>query len=212
MRATANFFRHSRAGGAFNSRRLVIQFLLCSSSSFRRKPESSVLLLARHSSASWNPAFALAFDFALTASLRFSARIRASGSLSLACAREINQREHPPGAALPAAVRKVRPGSLDGHPAHSRTRAHPCARPYGRLRPDLAAADGAQDQEQRQEQKRLCFRLSLFASARRTRALCSSRGPHGLAAAADDKARRVRARDRAHSAVAQDVQSAEPDR
>jgi len=37
-------------------------------------------------------------------------------------------------------------------------------------------------------------------------------GPHGLAAAAGDKARRVRARDRAHSAVAQDVQSAEPGR
>jgi|GEM_PF-2417945 len=32
-----------------------------------------------------------------------------------------------------------------------------------------------------------CFAL-LFASARRTRALCSSRGPHGLAAAADDQA------------------------
>jgi len=37
-------------------------------------------------------------------------------------------------------------------------------------------------------------------------------GPHGLAAAAGDQARRVRAMDRAHSAVAQDVQSAEPDR
>ena len=32
------------------------------------------------------------------------------------------------------------------------------------------------------------------------------RGPHGLAAAADEKARRVGAMDRADSAVAQDVQ------
>ena len=65
---------------------------------------------ARHSSGSWNPVFVVALDSALTASVRFSARIRASGSLSLACARESDQREHTPGAALPAAVRKVRPG------------------------------------------------------------------------------------------------------
>jgi len=42
-----------------------------------------------------------------------------------------------------------------------------------------------------------------FASARRTRALWLFPGPHGIAAAAVDKARRVRARDRAHSAAAQ---------
>ena len=56
-----------------------------------------------------------------------------------------------------------------------------------------------------------CFAL-LFASARRTRALWLFPGPHGLAAAAADQARRVGARDRADSAVAQDVQSAEPGR
>ena len=50
------------------------------------------------------------------------------------------------------------------------------------------------------------------ASARRTRALWLFRGPHGIAAAVDEKARRVRARDRAHSAIAQDVQLAEPGR
>jgi len=88
----------------------------------------------------------------------------------------------------------------------------PARDPVGRFRPALAAADGAQNQEQQQEQKRLCFRLSLFASARRTRALCSSRGPMALRAAADEKARRGGARDRADSAVAQDVQSAEPGR
>jgi len=77
------------------TRRLVkLESSFCFGSSFRRKPESSVFAL----------------DLFKGASLRFSARIRASGSLSLACARESNQREHTPGAAPPAAVRKVRPG------------------------------------------------------------------------------------------------------
>jgi len=73
-------------------------------------------------------------------------------------------------------------GSLDGHPAHSRTRAHPCARPCGRFRPALAAADGAQDQERRREK--------LFCSgfgAQDARALLFP-GPHGIAAAAVDQA------------------------
>ena len=82
----------------------------------------------------------------------------------------------------------------------------PARDPVGRFRPALAAADGAQDQEQ---QSKSCF-ASCFC-AQDARALLSP-GPHGLAAAADDQARRVGARDRADSAVAQDVQSAEPGR
>jgi len=81
----------------------------------------------------------------------------------------------------------------------------PARDPVGRFRPALAAADGAQDQEQRQ--KLLC---SGFC-AQDARALLFP-GPHGIAAAAADQARRVGARDRADSAVAQDVQSAEPGR
>jgi len=80
----------------------------------------------------------------------------------------------------------------------------PARDPVGLFRPDLAAADGAQNQEQRLR--------GFSASARRTRALWLFPGTHGLAAAADDQARRVGARDRADSAVAQDVQSAEPGR
>jgi hypothetical protein len=44
------------------------------------------------------------------------------------------------------------------------------------------------------------------------RAALASRGPHCIAAAAVDQARRGGARDRADSAIAQDVQLAEPDR
>ena len=71
-------------------------------------------------------------------------------------------------------------GSLDGHPAHSRTRAHPCARPYGRFRPALAAADGAQDQEQ---QSKSCFasafRFLLLRAGRARSALPGSPWPCG---------------------------------
>jgi len=105
-------------------------------------------------------------------------------------------------------------GSLDGHPAHSRTRARPARDPAGDSGLPSPRLTGPRIKSNRKSKSGFAsaFRLLLFASARRTRALCSSRGPHGLAAAAGDQARRVRARDRAHSAVAQDVQSAEPDR
>jgi len=134
------------------------------------------LLLARHSSGSWNPAFAVALDSALTASLRFSARIRASGSLSLACARESNQREHPPGAA-PSALRAAGAQGQAGVrsmgilPIRELARI-PARDPVGRFRPALAAADGAQDQEQR--------RVRLFCSgfcAQDARALLSPGSP-----------------------------------
>jgi len=52
-----------------------------------------------------------------------------------------------------------------------------------------------------------------FASARRTRALCSSRGPHGIAAAAGDQAPQGCARWIARIPLLhRDVQSAEPGR
>ena len=206
------FARHSPVGGVFNSRRLVIQFMLCSDSSFRRKPESSVFVIARHSSESWNPAFAVAFYSSLTASVRFSARIRASGSLSLACARESNQREHTPGAAPPAAVREVRPG-------FARWASCPFANSRASLRATLSGDSGLPSprltgprikSDSKSKAALLCF--SLLASARRTRALCSSRGPMAL--------RRQRAIRPAGCArgiariplLHTDVQSAEPDR
>jgi len=58
MRWRFAFARHSREGGAFNSRRLVIQFLLW----IVIPAEAGIQCLcsfARHSSASWNPAFAV---------------------------------------------------------------------------------------------------------------------------------------------------------
>jgi len=85
----------------------------------------------------------------------------------------------------------------------------PARDPDGRFRPALAAADGPRIKS---NGKSKAASLLPFASARRTRALWLFPGTHGLAAAAVDQARRVRARDRAHSAVAQDVQSAEPGR
>jgi len=145
-----------------------IQFLLCFGSSFRRKPESSVFAL----------------DLLEGASLRFSARIRASGSLFFACTKKSNQKKCTPGAA-PSALRAAGAQGQAGVrsmgilPIRELARI-PARDPAGRFRPDLAAADGAQYPEQQQEQKLLCFCLSLFASARRTRALCSSRGPMAL--------------------------------
>ena len=62
-------------------------------------------------------------------------------------------------------------GSLDGLPAHSRTRAHPCARPYGRFRPALAAADGAQDQEHGKSKGKSCFASAFRFCAQDARAL-----------------------------------------
>jgi len=151
------------------------------SSSFRRKPESSVFALARHSSASWNPAFAVAFDSALTASLRFSARIRASGSLSLACARESNQREHTPEAA-PSALRAAGAQGQAGVRSMGILPIRELARIPAR---DPAGDSGLPSPRQTgpriqsNGQSKSGFALS-FASARRTRALCSSRGPMAL--------------------------------
>ena len=123
----------------------VFACLLCSSSSFRRKPESSDFALARHSSESWNPAFVVAFDSLLTASVRFSARIRASGSLFFACTKKSNQKKCTPGAALAASlrVRKVRPGFARWASCPFANSRASCARPCGLIRPALAAANGA---------------------------------------------------------------------
>jgi len=67
--------------------------------------------LARHSGESRNPVFVVTSDSALTASLRFSARIHASGSLFFACTKKSDQKKCTPGAAPSALrVRKVRPG------------------------------------------------------------------------------------------------------
>jgi len=146
------------SSGAFNSRMAGHPVPLALSSSFRRKPESSVFAL----------------DLLEGASLRFSARIRASGSLSLACARESNQREHTPGAALPAAVRKVRPG-------FARWASCPFANSRASLRATLSGDSGLPlprlTGPRIKNNDKSCFAL---ASARRTRALCSSRGPMAL--------------------------------
>ena len=187
-----------------------------SRSSFRRKPESSVFAFCssfqRLSTAEWlvklESSFGFVLDSALTASLRFSARIPASGLLSLAYARESNQREHPPGAA-PSALRAAGPQGQAGVRSMGILPIRELARIPAR---DPAGDSGLTSPRltgpRIKSRGKSCFAL---ASARRTRALCSSRGPYGLAAAADDKARRVGARDRADSAVA-DVQSAEPGR
>ena len=77
-------------------------------------------------------------------------------------------------------------GSLDGLPAHSRTRAHPCARPYrafpacprrGRRGPGSRATARA-------KAALLCLLLLRAGRARSG----SSRGTHGLAATAGDQA------------------------
>ena len=54
----SSFVRHSREGGAFNSRKAGHP-VLAYCSSIRRQLESSAFAFARHSSASWNPAFSL---------------------------------------------------------------------------------------------------------------------------------------------------------
>ena len=85
----------------------------------------------RHSGGSRNP-FALSLNFGASREpthvpVSFP-RIPARESLSLACARESNQREH----TLAAAVA----GLLPGDSARTlRTRAHPCARPCGLFPP-----------------------------------------------------------------------------
>jgi len=185
------------------------------SSSFRRKPESSVFALARHSSASWNPAFAVAFDSALTASVRFSARIRASGSLFFACTKKSNQKKCTPGAA-PSALRATGAQGQAGVrsmgilPIRELARV-PARDPVGRFRPALAAADVAQDQEQ---QSKSCFASAFrFLLLRAGRARSgSSRAPWPCGDSGRSGPAGGGARDRADSAVAQDVQSAEPGR
>jgi len=88
----------------------------------------------------------------------------ARGLLSLACVRESNQREHTPDAALPAAVREVRPGFVE-RPSLcvQRTRAH-------RARDSASISDlssprqtGTEDHEPDQERG-----LEGIASARRS--------------------------------------------
>jgi len=169
------------ARGANTSRNWLVilaearfSLLLCFCSSFQRKLESS---------------FGFVLDSALTASLRFSARIRASGSLSLACARESNQREHTPGAALPAAVRKVRPG-------FARWASCPFANSRASLRATLSGDSGLPSPRltgpriKSNGNSKSCFAsVFRFLLLRAGRARSgSSRGTHGLAAAAVDQA------------------------
>ena len=77
-----------------------------------------------------------------------------------------------------------------------------CARSCGHFRPALAAANGDPDQDQKQIKSRAGRDESrpydALAAARRSALLWLS-GPRCIAAAADEKARRVSARDRAHS-------------
>jgi len=128
----------------------------------------------------------------------------ARGSLSLACARESDQREHTPDAALPAAVREVRPGFVE-RPSLcvQRTRAHrardlsgisvlPSPRQTGTRRSTARSKATACDA--------FAFPLPCFCA--QERAASALPGPHCIAAAAVGKARRVRAMDRAHSAIA----------
>ena len=144
----------------------------------------------------------LALDLLEGASLRFSARIRASGSLFFACTKKSNQKKCPPGAA-PSALRAAGAQGQAGVrsmgilPIRELARI-PARDPIGRFRPALAAADGAQDQEQR--------RVRLFCSgfcAQDARALLSPGSPWPCGGSGRSGPAGVRARDRAHSAVAQ---------
>jgi len=150
---------------------------------------------------SGNPATLLWFFCVLRTELPLV--LRTSGSLSLACARESNQREHTSGAA-PFALRA--PGSR-GHAGvrsmdirvHSRTRAHPARDPTGDSVMPSPRLTGTRDQKTDQKPPPT---KTAVAWARTMRAAPASPGPHYIAAAAVDKARRVGAMDRADSAIA----------
>jgi len=79
---------------------------------------------------------------------------------------------------------------------HSRTLAHPARDPRGRVRHALAAADG--DPRSKDGSKTVPTKVAV-ALARTKRAALASPGPHYIAVAADEKARRVGAMDRADS-------------
>ena len=125
----------------------------------------------------------------------------ARGSLSLACARESDQREHTPDAALPAAVREVRPGFVERTSLMRATNSRAsCARSCGHFRPALAAANGDPKITSRIKSKGKRG-ASASAFARRMRAALVFSGPHYIAAAAVGNARRGGARDRADFAA-----------
>ena len=166
--------------------------MLCSCSSFRRKPESS---------------FGCALDSALTTSLRFSARIRASGSLFFAYTKKSNQKKCTPGAALPAAVRKVRPG-------FARWASLPI-RELARIPARDPTGDSGLPSPRLTGPKIKSYACEAFCSgfcAQDARALALPGDPWPCGGSGRSGPVGVRARDRAHSAVAQDVQSAEPGR
>jgi len=123
----------------------------------------------------------------------------ARGSLSLACARESNQREHLPDAALPAAVREVRPGFVE-RPSLcvQRTRAHRARDPTDVSVLPSPRQTGTEDHKPDQKQQRAALFLCFCAQER---AALASPGPHCIAAVAVGNARRGCARDRADSVV-----------
>ena len=176
------------------------------------------MLLARHSSgfqqpngwSSWNPAFAVAFYSSLTASVRFSARIPASGSLFFACTKKSNQKKCTPGAALPAAVREVRPG-------FARWASCPFANSRASLRATLSGDSGLPSPRLtgpriKSNGKSKAVLLCSGFCAQDARALALPGAPWHCGDSGRSGPEGGGARDRADSAVAQDVQSAEPDR
>jgi len=197
------FVRHSRGGGAFNSRRLVIQFFLCFCSSFPHALSGNpvpLLLICL---------MAHPFVFPL-------ASVRAGYFLLLV--QEKVTKENTPREPRPSRfalrVRKGRPDSPDrvarrdarefanGQEAH---RANP-GLPLPRLTGPRIKSNG---------KSKSCFasafRFSLLRAGRARSS--SSRGPMALRRQRTKRPPQgVRARDRVHSAVAQDVQSAEPGR
>ena len=196
----------SLCGGVIHRARLSLFFC----SSFPRKRESSFCLCpsfpralsgALNSRRAGHPV-TLLFCFSLRA--RLPLVLWTSGSLSCQQRQESNQRNAAPGAA-PSALRA--PGTR-GHAGvrsmdirvHSRTRAHPARDPMGESVMPSPRLTGTQNQKTDQEPSAEGLLLAL---ARTMRAAVASPGPHYIAAAADEKARRVGAMDRADSAIAQ---------
>ncbi len=72
----------------------------------------------------------------------FGIRFAAVESLSLACPRESNQREGHPTFAPATRVREPEPGFSTALPVLTKTRVHPCTRPFGPFRLRLTATEG----------------------------------------------------------------------
>ncbi len=169
---------------------------------------------ARHSRESGNPALALTLT-GESESKSFHSSCGRAGYFLLLVQEKVTKENTPrePRSQLRCEFARSCRGSLDGHPCPFANSRASCARPYGRIRHTLAAADGdPRSQAKAKAEPRVERLLLALASARTTRAAPASPGPHYIAATADDQARRVRARIARIPLLHTDVQLAEPGR